>query len=185
MPIIPLSGSAVTHGALVPFGFYRTVTGDSATITFHNLPQNCTDIYFVVSSGSTINTDMFAGSTLYLNNQGNNTTYSLTTLSGNGATLTSSRNTAPYGFNFTLPTQYLPSSIYASTVGHIFNYTNATTFKTLLSRTAIDANGSGYSQAYAQLYRLTGAITRLDFVCSGGWYPATTFAIYGIRSANQ
>jgi hypothetical protein len=188
MPIIPISGSATARGALVPFGFYKTVVGDAATITFNNLPQNCQDIYFVVSSGSGLG-GTFAGSTLYLNNQQNNTSYSNTSLSGDGnmtsSQITSGRNTAPFGFNFSLPSTGLPSTIYAATTGNILNYTNASSTKMLTNRTALETNGLGYSQMQAQLYRLTGAITRLDFVCSGGWYAGTTFSIYGVRSINQ
>jgi len=181
-PIFP--GAQSAQGAFVPLATYKTVVGDRATITFNNIPQLYQDLFFVVSGGSGIG-GVVAGGTIYVNNQGNNTTYTNTSLSGNGSTTSSSRTTAPYGFTIALPTTSLPSSIVSSTTAHILNYTNTYGFKNFMNRTALDSNGTGSSVLSSQVHTLTPAVTRLDFVCSGGWYPHTTFALYGVRSLRQ
>ena len=181
-PIFP--GSQSAQGAFVPLGTYKTVVGDSATITFNNIPQLYQDLFIVVSGGSGIG-GVAAGGTIYVNNQQNNTTYTNTAISGNGSTTTSTRTSAPFGFTITLPTTSLPSSIVASTTAHMLNYTSTSSFKQFMNRTALDANGTGSTIFASQQHTLTAPVTRLDFVCSGGWYAHTTFAIYGVRSIRQ
>ena len=65
---------------------------------------------------------------------------------------------------------------------HIQNYSNATTYKTTLSR----ANVADVTvRAIVGLWRSTNAITEIDIISSGGnnFISGSTFTLYGIKAA--
>ena len=63
---------------------------------------------------------------------------------------------------------------------HIQNYSNATTYKTILSRSN---NASRGLDAFVNLWRSTSPITSLNFYTSAGNISSGTITVYGIKAA--
>lgn len=155
------------------------------TVTFNNIPQTFQDLMVVAYVRSVTNnsTDALDFS---INNVTTGTLYSATFLRGDGSTASSGR----YSTNVGYPQAFMPgatatASIFGSVIWHILNYTNTSTFKTVLNRTAVDLNGSGRAELAVNLYRSTNAITRLDLFCDSGanFASGSTVALYGVRAS--
>ena len=105
----------------------QTLVSATASVTLSSIPQTYTDLVFIFSgSATTGGTDsmdfQFNGDT--------STNYSNTFLSGDGTSSSSGRNSsANYGIG-----TLITSAQIVSNVLQIFNYTNTTTFKTILAR---------------------------------------------------
>jgi hypothetical protein len=175
------------YGAMVPIASV-TVSGSTIdTITFDNIPQTYQDLFIVASIGA--NTS-YIGAYLKFNND-TSTLYSNTSLVGQGSSAASYRQTGQgacvYGGNDA--GIVAATSNYSATEMHILNYSNTSTFKTLLSRYAQDRNGSGETDLCVNLYRSTSAITRIDLF-SGRTPTAyisagSTATLYGIRAVSS
>ena len=151
-----------------------TTTVSSATtfVTISSIPATYTDLFLLgwnVSGG--VNAIVqFNGDT--------GTNYSLTQLYGDGTTAASLR-----GSNITY--------VYGGVIGtsatircNIMNYSNTTTYKTVIAR----GGGAGnYVDATAGLWRSTAAINSIKLQQDAGgvnsWQPGTTFTLYGIKAA--
>ena len=155
----------------------QTLTSASASFTFSSIPQTYTDLMIVMGS---MTTDA-NGRTVYLRYNGDSgTNYSYTRITGDGTYTSSERASTqdhirPFygvvGSNTGNPT--------TGTI-NIQNYSNSTTNKTLLSRTAV----SGEVNAVVGLWRSTAAVTSIVFSLNAGTYSAgTTFTLYGIKAA--
>jgi hypothetical protein len=154
----------------------QTLASTSASVTFSNLPQNYTDLVLIVNSGTVV-ADGYYGVTF---NSDTGTNYSNTQILGNGSTVISNRNN-----NSSI--MYIHSTS-ESTVGrdtiivNIQNYSNATTFKTILTR----GNSAGYrAVASANLWRSTSAITSMQITAGSNLLSGSTFTIYGIECAKN
>lgn len=106
--------------------------------------------------------------------------YSFTYLIGNGASAFSGRAT---NTTFALAGLFEPPAI-ANFVTQIQNYSNSTTFKTILSRRNLS---SGYATADVSLWRNTAAITSITLFPenSVNFAVGSTFSLYGIANADQ
>jgi hypothetical protein len=152
-----------------------TLGSATNTVTFSNLSQTYTDIVAVIvpkTASSTANC-------LARVNGDTGTNYSRTVLSGNGSTASSSRisNTSYLNFDNAayLNTEFSPWII------HFMNYSNTTTFKTVLNRGNNAALGV---DAAVNLWRSTSAITEISFLqTSGNYATGSTFTLYGIKAA--
>jgi hypothetical protein len=137
-----------------------------------------TDLVVVyVATASTGNPDM----TCQINGDtGSN--YSATRLSGNGTAASSARYTSQTFCRFD---EFAAPTTTAATTGiiSVMNYSNATTYKTLISR----SNQAGLGvEAFVNLWRSTAAITSLAFaLTSGNIAVGSTFSLYGIANADQ
>jgi hypothetical protein len=157
-----------------------TTLGSAApSYTFSSIPQGYTDLVLVVGSVSVSN-DGYALDFKINGDTGSN--YSLTNISGNGSTVRSDRvsngtNTANdiayyYGFSSSSPGQ--------STL-NFMNYSNTTTYKTVLARTSVSAKEV---EASVHLWRSTAAITSIEIGAAGSNIAAgSTFTLYGIEAA--
>jgi hypothetical protein len=145
----------------------QTVSGTPTTITFSSIPQTYTDIHYVIYTPTIagVNTNMnFNGD--YASN------YSWTQLNGDGASVTSFRsNNVGYMLSGT-------SDGIAAIHGHIMNYTNTTTYKTMICR----GGGRRYVDANINVWRSTAAIHTINFV-AGNWSDGSVITIYGIKAA--
>jgi hypothetical protein len=105
--------------------------------------------------------------------------YSITYLTGNGSSASSGRASN----QTTMDTAYLPSNSTLGTIIYNINdYSNATTYKTLLSRS--NQADSGVF-AYVGLWRSTAAINSINIV--GGTnniLAGSTFKLYGIQAGS-
>ncbi len=153
----------------------NTLSSASATVTFSNIPQNYTDLVVVFNGLMT----GASGMLLQLNSD-TGANYSDTIMYGTGSAAVSMRDSNV-------------SQIYAEATGggttnqhtQIFNfqnYSNTTTYKTVLIRNAKNVNEVG---ATVGLWRNTGAITTIRlFVSSNNFSSGSTFTLYGIKAAS-
>ena len=152
-----------------------TTLGSTATsYTFSSIPSTYTDLVLIISGKSTGPTDAW----LQFNSD-TATNYSDTRLYGNGTSAVSERNSNAVK-------TYLDSSVYLSTnqcnyVVSIMNYSNTTTYKTVLSRFNNSAVGTNTNVG---LWRSTSAINSVKIGLDGNSYDiGTSFTLYGIKAA--
>ena len=154
----------------------QTLGTAQASVIFSSIPATYTDLVLIFSgTAATGSTDSirirFNGDTA--------TNYSYTNLSGNGSTASSARassdtNIAPALIN---------STEVSNNIWNIFNYSNTTTFKTVLVRANI---AGGLTRASVGLWRKTPeAISSITLTIVGGQNFASgcTFTLYGIKAA--
>lgn len=150
-----------------------TTTLGSATssYTFSSIPSTYTDLVLVVN-GTWSGSSNFEAITLVFNSD-TGANYSRTVLQGNGSTASSSReSTGNWG---------IIASDQSNTIFHIMNYSNTTTYKTVLSR----GNSAGYIvRAIVGLWRSTSAITSVEVkTASNNFNSGTSLTLYGIAAA--
>jgi hypothetical protein len=152
-----------------------TTLSGAGVITFSSIAASWTDLRLViVSTGNMGNIGLRF-------NSDSATNYSDTFIRGNGSAASSSRDTSQ---NYAYITNLVSNiTVPALTTTDIFSYAGAT-FKTLLSQTAADLNGSGETNAFVNLWRSTAAITAISITCnSGAFASGTTATLYGILKA--
>lgn len=169
MGVTTSSNSAVTYDVVAT----QTLNSTSSTITFSSIPQTYQNLILVVftrtdNGNFKINVNSDTGSN-----------YSATFMRGNGTSVSSSRTTNQ--------TAYIPDTPSGSDKGlGIFqfqNYSNTTTYKTILNR-----SGDVIPQITASvaLWRSTSAISTITLTQPNAGQPfasGSTFAIYGIKAA--
>ena len=162
------------------------LTGNGSTnpLSFQNIPQTYTDLILVIyGRGTGANT---ADTTLcYLNANTGTTNYSNTYLYANGTSTFASRGSNGVYFNFgNHPGGNAAANNFGVEILQFMNYTNTTTFKTVLNRSGYDLNGSGDTYDSVHLWRQTAAINRIDIYTSlGSWATGTVASLYGITAA--
>ena len=151
----------------------QTVSGTStSTITFSSIPQTYTDLVLVINGQTSADVDIFVRF-----NSDTATNYSYTVMQGNGSSAVSSRVSNSTGWSTTSGN---PSLGFTTYITNIFNYTNATTFKTSITRT----NTNDRTGAIASIWRATpAAITTVNVLVYSGYFIAgSTFTLYGIKA---
>jgi hypothetical protein len=150
----------------------QTLGTSAATVTFSSIPQTYTDLVLVGSVNTTAGLDY-----KYRLNSDTGSNYSNTRLLGNGSAASSLRasNATLVYFNVATTTGQ------HNFIMHLLNYSNTTTFKTLLVR--FD-NSSTETSLRVGLYRSTSAIsTILVETDSSTFTSGSTFTLYGIKAA--
>ena len=105
--------------------------------------------------------------------------YSRTRLVGDGTSATSSRQSG----QTEIIIDGLNSTNRSMSTIHFMNYSNTTTNKTILARTAFPSTDTA---AIVGLYRNTAAITSISlFMNSNSFSVGSTFSLYGIANADQ
>jgi hypothetical protein len=153
----------------------QTVGTATTTVTFTSIPQTYTDLILIVAADVTS-----AGQNLYLTfNSVTSTIYSRTFLYGNGSSAISARNTLQPAIPLS---EFAGSGSGSYSIANIMNYTNTTTYKTVLHRGGYAGNITALT---AGLWPSTAAITSLSCVPTGGttWVVGSTFTLYGIKAA--
>ena len=187
MAILPAVSSSAMHGAVVPIAYFSISGSSTSDVGFTNIPQGYQDLMLVIFGRTTATGSTYGTLNIcYNNTYSSSSTMSGTRLLGDGGSATSSRFTA-YG---AADAGYIPSStatsgVFSSTELHILNYANTSTFKTILSRSACDLNGSGVTSLIASLWPFTAAINSIQIFSSGNYATGSTFALYGIRTIGQ
>jgi hypothetical protein len=145
-----------------------TISGNPADITFSSIPATYRDLVCVVS-GSTD-----ATRTIFLNFNGDSSTYSTVFMEGNGTTASSEVE------NTTSALIGRFSSSVNSMIFHVMDYMATDKHKTVLSRMGV-ANLT--VRAYAARWANTNAITSVKITVNGGTFSSgTTLSLYGIAS---
>jgi hypothetical protein len=148
-----------------------TLGSTASSVTFSSIPGTYTDLVLVTSNTSSAG---LGGVYLDQINGDTGTNYSSTKIFGTGSTAGSDRNTSDTGVNIALS-----NSTQCNNIFHFLNYSNTTTFKTVLAR---GNSAGGQTRASVALFRSTAAIT--SFRLSGVTFDAgSTFTLYGILKA--
>ena len=156
-----------------------TLGSNTATVTFSSISGSYTDLVLIANFVGFTNTNTEAVSVRLNGDTGSN--YSATFLRGNGTAASSARasndNRMVVG-----ATQTGTNTSAAMNILQFMNYSNATTYKTILTR---------YSQASLQaetdigLWRNTAAITSIEFGTYGTnlMLTGSVITLYGIEAA--
>lgn len=157
-----------------------TLSSDTGIVTFSSISGSYTDLILVINAA-------FTGSSSYIYLQFNSdtgTNYSHIELYGNGSAAGSTRgsneNYAICGNTATSTTGY------AVSIMHIQNYSNSSTYKTVISK---GSSSSALVEEFAALWRNTAAITSITISnnnYAGYSYKFTsgsTLTLYGIKAA--
>ena len=153
-----------------------TLSSATASITFSSL-GSYTDLVLVMAVQPTNN-----GENINLQfNTDTGSNYSDTQLTGTGASATSSRRSST---TYLRTTDNLPNTTSFSTViVNIMNYSNSTTYKTVISR---GGNAATWVTTNVGLWRNTSAITSVKVFASdasSNMNSGSTFTLYGIAAA--
>jgi hypothetical protein len=154
----------------------QTLSSSATSVTFSSIPQGYTDLVLVCSVRVTSATDDF---NIQFNGENTGTNYSFTQLTGTGSAASSGRASNSNQFRLA---DYMPNStLYGTIISHIQNYSNTTTYKTVLSRWGAADNATG---ANVGTWRNTAAITsiRLAEGSNLNLIAGSTFTLYGIAA---
>jgi hypothetical protein len=158
-----------------------TLGSATASYTFSSIPATYTDLVLVVAGTVSVNGEniltQFNGDTA--------ANYSFTYLYGTGiGSGASGRQTARSAANANYQTAF-SSTEQSNAIMQVQNYSNATTYKTSLSRSN-NPNGSSLpgTEALVSLWRNTAAITSILVKAgSGNLNTGFTLTLYGIKAA--
>jgi hypothetical protein len=143
-----------------------------ASVTFSSISGSYTDL-IIIASG-TVNTNSYFA---FRFNGDTGSNYSNTEIDGNGTAASSNRNSSNnYLYNGSILTTQ------TNVINHIQNYSNSTTYKTVLTRSN---NAGSIVKASVGLWRSTSAITSIEMTTAGAntFSSGSTFTLYGIASA--
>ena len=161
-----------------------TLSTSTANVTFSSIPATYTDLRIVTAARSDAGDRV---SSYYFDLNGLTTSiYSRTNLTGNGSSVSSARaSNQGLGQIGTITGSVSTSGIFPVNTMDIFDYSNSTTFKTVLTRTNLEQPTAGFEVgAYVNLVRTTNAITSVKFYCVGNFVAGSTFKLYGIEAGN-
>ena len=146
-----------------------TLGSASATVTFSSISSAYTDLVMIIQATTAAGNAM----TYQLNGDSTTSNYSVTGVYGDGSTAGSYRSS-----NNTLSGA---SSAPNVAILNFQNYSNTTTYKTLLSR-GNEINND--TRAVVSLWRNTAAINQIVMGINGGTFATgSTFTLYGIAAA--
>ena len=155
----------------------NTLGSAQASYTFTSIPSTYTDLIVIFDGTMAANAriDITVGNGTL--DTGSN--YSNTELLGNGSTATSLRNTT------TSSMQGMFDSLGTGTgqinsITNFQNYSNTTTYKTVLGRSNSASNGV---TSYVGLWRSTSAINTIRLTGTSNFNTGSTFTLYGIKAA--
>ena len=155
----------------------QTLGSATASVTFSSVSGAYTDLVLIANPiKSSTGGDML----LQVNASTSGTLYSFTVLGGDGATAGSTR--VP-NYNYIYTDYY--SGLSTAPTPHIINfmnYSNTTTYKTILMRANSAVNGV---DAIVGLWRSTAAINEIKLYPTSGanFESGSTFSLYGILAA--
>ena len=158
----------------------NTLGSAAASVTFSSIPSTYTDLVLVINAADNAVANVY----LQMGNGSIDTgsNYSNTILTGNGTTVYSARNSNAtkilYAYEGTPPT----SPSFGTYIIHFMNYSNTTTYKTVLSRANSASSGT---DAIVGLWRSTSAINQIQLSAQGAttYSTGSTFTLYGVKSA--
>jgi len=154
----------------------QTLGSAAASVTFSSIPQGYTDLIVVVTGTASSN-----NSNTYLQFNGDTSSlYSATYLGGDGSTASSGRQSNQTKMLLDGPAYWNTAQGPNKRV-NIQNYSNSTTFKTVLTR----ASSNVGADALVGLYRSTNPITSVTFLIDSNYASGSTFTLYGIQVGDK
>jgi hypothetical protein len=154
----------------------QTLSSAATSVTFSSIPNTYTDLVIVHSGYSST----LFGSNLNFNGD-TATNYSQTGINGNGTSATSYRDSNNTKVNAV--GLFNTTGDMGANITHIMNYSNSTTYKTVLSR--MGSSGWG-TRANVSIWRSTAAINSITITSSSAdtYSAGSTFSLYGVAAAN-
>jgi len=156
-----------------------TLSSNTSSVSFTSISGSYTDLVLVFAYKS--NTTNYP--TLKLTFNGSSTGYSGTQLSGNGSSAASYRNTSA-GFISIARAVGTPSTVggTATIIVNLIDYSNTTTYKTVLARASAAETGT---EADVGLWQSTSAINQIDITTAttNDFASGSVITLYGIASA--
>ena len=151
----------------------QTLGSASSSVSFGSIPSTYTDLILTIEGtvGSNCGIQMRFNS-----DSGSN--YSFTRMTGDGSSASSDRATS---ITF-IELAYYVTTTRNMNIVQIMNYSNSTTYKTVLNRANAQSVNIG-AQAYAELWRSTSAINSITINASGNLASGSTLTLYGIEAA--
>jgi len=150
-----------------------TLGSASSTVSFTSIPSTYTDLILIGAFSCSA-----ATGTAFMFNGDSGSNYSYTYIAGGGGGVGSGRNSNATNTGWTYDTS---ANGQVNGIAQFNNYSNTTTYKTLLTRFNTPATQTGAS---VNLWRSTAAInTILITASSANFNTGSTFTLYGIAAA--
>ena len=148
-------------------------SGSISTFTLSSIPATYTDLVLICISEATPGPEIW----MRLNSDtGSN--YSRTLVTGNGTSALSNRSTSSTKIFLN---DGVTSNVASNQIVNIMNYSNTTTYKTVISRSDSTTDAA---QALVNLWRSTSAINSITilFDRASTFNAGSTFTLYGIKA---
>jgi hypothetical protein len=159
----------------------QTLGSAAASVTFSSISGSYTDLVLIENGGNSTAGQAF----IFQVGNGSIDTgsnYSYTILNGTGSAATSYRYSSQTSgiFAWSGP----PTSIGDIGIAQFMNYSNTTTYKTVLVRYSSASGTNAGTDAMVSLWRSTSAINTIKVSSiSGNILAGSTFTLYGIKAA--
>jgi hypothetical protein len=111
--------------------------------------------------------------------------YSMTELYGTGSSAASSRRTSQTSIETSYNLVNFDNGNIGNALINVMNYSNTTTYKTLLARTNSPSATYPGTVASVGLWRSTAAINSMTLFAAANFSSGSTFSLYGIANADQ
>lgn len=156
----------------------QTLGSAAASVIFSSISGAYTDLVLVASAASVSGNPTIS----FQLNSDTGANYSRTLLIGNGTTASSERASGSTQGRISNSTGLTTTLGANATIAQFMNYSNATTYKTVLARSDTSLYAT---EAIVNLWRSTSAITSIALFTNSGVSFATgsTFTLYGIVAA--
>ena len=157
-----------------------TLGSAASSVTFSSISSAYTDLVLIMSARGTT---AALSRSVYFTTNITGTNYSSTWLIGNGSAAASSRySNLGQGYLGYIPAGLSSSNSRGTLIANFMNYSNTTTYKTVLSRGNV---AEAETDAYVSLIRGTSALTTITVGEGGGnnFVAGSTFNLYGILAA--
>jgi hypothetical protein len=165
----------------------QTLGASSTAVTFSSIPQNYTDLRIICNVNGVAGSGDYRVGLRF--NSDTATNYSITSLLGNGTTASSTRETSRPFIDNSISIPEDSSGEFGIASYDIMNYSNSSTYKTVLFRqsTVSTTPVNQGASAAAGLWRNTAAITSVTVVSitNNPLAAGSNFTIYGIAAGNS
>lgn len=152
-----------------------TLNSAQSTITFSSIPQTYTDLVLVSFAQHT--GDASTGDANLRFNSDSSAVYSVNGFYGYGSGATGYTQTNKTFMKWT----YAPTNYKPLVIANIMNYSNSTTFKTVMFKDEYTPN---VTETRTGMWRNTNAISTITIEIPGTTFTSgSTFSLYGIKAA--
>lgn len=151
----------------------QTLGSATSSVSFNSIPSTYTDLIMIIDGSVSSN----CGIQLRFNSD-SGSNYSFTRITGDGSSASSDRSS-----NATfMELGYYVSTTRNINILNIMNYSNTTTYKSVLNRANAQTVNIG-AQAYIEMWRSTSAINSITINASGNLVSGSVLTLYGIAAA--
>jgi hypothetical protein len=164
-----------------------TLSSNSTTVTFNNIPQNYTHLQLRCFAKASTTVNAVSNTFISFNNDGGSN-YTYHYLRGNGSSVTSIAATSQTGVlvnDATVGSNSTFANMFGTYIVDLLDYTNTNKNKTVRILSGADINNLATVQIGlgSSLWLNTASITRIDLSSTSNFVQYSNFALYGIRSA--